>query len=82
MAYNSFIERLEACVDNSLSEMYAVVDCTFPRESQIQNILVASFQALSPQEQANIVETLGTEWYLDVATKIEKRIRALTKEVS
>lgn len=79
MATSSFPELLDEIVSEALFEVYSVVQDVMPTNSVIETTLMSSYTRLTPQEQLQIVEMLGADWFLKLSTRIEKRLRQLTK---
>lgn len=79
MAKTSYTELLDSVIGEALFDLSSIVQDTYPADSVIQTVLMASFVALSPEEQKQIIETVGADWFVKLATKIDKSLRQLTK---
>jgi len=76
----SYIDILQDLYINQLIRMKGLVSILIPSDTVIKSSLIRSFQQLTPERQAQIVEQLGPDWYIEMAAKIERQLRALTKE--
>lgn len=73
----SELEELDEVIFDTLIDMKGLINDVMPTGTMLQTILRSSFQRLSPQEKLQIVEAMGPEWYIDMATKIERELNKL-----
>jgi len=72
------MEELDGIVFDALLEVNEAVTDIYPNGSVIQSTLMASYLALTPEEQVQIVEQLGADWFVKMSAKLERRLRGLT----
>lgn len=71
----SYVERVDERVMDAVIRAQGHVSKMMPSDTTLQSVLNSSFMALTPELQVQLVEMMGTEWYLDLAAKIEKQLR-------
>lgn len=78
MARDNHLEELEDAALDAMNDMYETVQNTYPSDSTIQAVLMMSYKNLTPEQQVQIVEQVGADWFLKLSAKIERRLRRLT----
>lgn len=74
----SYVEELDSVILDALLDVDEIVKNEYPLDSVIQSSLMASYNTMSPEQRTQLLDQLGAEWYLELTTKIEKRLRGLT----
>jgi hypothetical protein len=79
MKQTPFPEVLDRIVFDAALRVYGTMLHVLPEDAQLASMVRASFEALTPEQRAQIVSELGPEWYLKLATKIEKELAKIDK---
>lgn len=80
MAKQSYPEKLDDAVFDAVLKVRGSIMSTYPEDSMIDSIMRASYTAMQPQEQLQILESLGPDWMVEIAAKIEKKLSEIDKQ--
>tara|TARA_R110002020_G_scaffold229467_2_gene440235 strand:- start:2198 stop:2449 length:252 start_codon:yes stop_codon:yes gene_type:complete len=80
MAKQSYPEKLDDFVFDSVLNVREKILRTYPEESMLDSIMRASYLAMQPQEQAQILQNLGPDWIVKVSANIEKKLSEIDKQ--
>ena len=78
---SNFVNRLDEKIFDAVLRAQDVVSALVPRTAIIETFLQTSFEELTPEQQVQIVETMGPEWYLRIAKRMEKRLREIDQSL-
>ena len=78
MAKKSFIEEADEIIGDTIYDLSEVVNEVLPAKSMIQTTLMLTYQQMTPEQQLDIVEKVGTDWFLKLSARVEKQLRNLT----
>lgn len=77
----SFAERLDVAVMDAAIKVQTAVSKAIPIDIQLESLIQMSFARLTPEQQVQIVEQMGADWYLKVAARIEKRFSEIDSSI-
>lgn len=77
MSNKSFVEKVEDTVSDIFESTSEAVDEMFPDDIILKSVLDASFAALTPQQKLDMMNQTDPEFFIKLATKIEKRLANL-----
>ena len=80
MAKKSYPEKLDESIFNAVLRVRGTVLNTYPDDSLINSLMRASYVAMPPQEQLQVLENLGPDWMVEVGSKIEKKLAEIDKQ--
>ena len=72
MAKESYAEKLEGMVMDAAIKFQLKLNEAMPLDVRLESVMMSTFEALTPEEQIQLVDTIGPEDYLKLAAKIEK----------
>ena len=76
----SYPEKLDEAIFDAVLKVRGSIIETYPEDTIIASIMRASYTAMQPQEQLQILESLGPDWMVEIAAKIEKKLSAIDKQ--
>ena len=79
MAKESYPEKLDNAIFDSILKVRKQIIETYPDDALLASVLRASYISMKPEEQLQIVETLGPDWMLEIAVKVEKKLSEIDK---
>ena len=77
----SYLSDVEQAVEAAVLKWQQAINLVLPENQQIESLLLSSFEGLPPEEQARVIEQLGPEWYVKLATKIARQHRQIDNEL-
>ena len=80
MAKESFPEKLDNSIFDSILKVRERVILTYPEDAMIDSIMRAGYTAMKPEEQMQILDNLGPDWIVGIAAKIEKKLSEIDKQ--
>ena len=76
----SYPEKLDDFIFDALLKVRGSIMDKYPEDTMIDSIMRASYVAMPPQEQVQIIENLGPDWMVEVGAKIEKKLSEIDKQ--
>lgn len=76
----SYAEKVDNLVFNALVRTVERVNKKLPKDTILRSMLRTSFARLTPEQQAQIVAQMGPEWYLKLASKLDKELAPLQSD--
>jgi hypothetical protein len=66
-------EKIDQVVFDTVLKWTETIEKMFPTDTVLESVLLTSFNRLTPEQRVYIVDNLGTEWYIKLAARLEKR---------
>lgn len=66
-------EQIDEEVFDSVMKWTGFIEDQFPSSTVFETVLLSSFNRMSQQQRQYILDNLGAEWYIKLATRLEKR---------
>tara|TARA_X000001036_G_C20471006_1_gene721536 strand:+ start:120 stop:368 length:249 start_codon:yes stop_codon:yes gene_type:complete len=80
MAKESFPEKLDDKIFDAVLKVRATILETYPEDTMIDSMIRGSYLALQPQQQLEILDSVGPDWMVEVAAKLEKKLAEIDKQ--
>jgi hypothetical protein len=80
MAKQSYPEKLDEFIFDSLLNVREKILRVYPEETTLASITRSSYLSMQPQEQAQIMQTLGPDWIVKISANIEKKLSEIDKQ--
>ena len=80
MPNKSYPEKLDEAIFDALLKVRGLIMETYPEDTMLDSMMRASYVAMPPQEQLQILENLGPDWMVEVGSKIEKKLSEIDKQ--
>lgn len=71
----AFPEVLDEALMGAFEHLIESVEEVYPEDAVVMSLVYSSFYRLTPQQQDQIIQQMGTEWYLEMAAKAQRHMR-------
>ena len=80
MAKQSYPEKIDDFIFDSVLSVREKILRTYPEDTMLNSITRASYLSMQPQEQAQIMQTLGPDLIVKISANIEKKLLEIDKQ--